>query len=238
MRVTIIQPAYLPWLGFFDRVRKSELLIVLDHVRADLSSKTKFANRNKIRTAEGWIWLTVPLSAKGAGDALALNRLEINEEVRWRAKHLASLRHNYLRTPYFGEHAPFFNAVYARPWTCLANLCREITDYLLDAFGITTAVQYSSSLDVAGIKDDLILNLCLSVGASSYISGPFGRSYLRPETFARAGIDLLFHDYYHPEYKQAFEGFEPYMSAVDLLFNHGPRSLALLESPSGTLVRA
>lgn len=228
MIVTIMQPAYLPWLGYFDRIRRADTLIVLDNVAIDRNSKTKFANRNRIRTPAGALWLTVPILTKGRSDRLAIDRLEIDPTQHWRPRHWASLSLNYRRAPHFAEHAAFFEKVYAAEWPLLGALCRHVTDYLLGAFGLARSVRYASEMNAAGSKDALILELCRAAGATRYISGPFGRDYLDAAAFAAAGIALEFHDYRHPTYAQAFAGFEPYMSAVDLLFNHGPRSLAIL----------
>lgn len=228
MIVTIMQPAYLPWLGYFQRIALADLFIVLDHVRIDKSSKTGFAHRNKVRTIDGWCWLTVPLKTKGQYARLYLNELEIDNDQPWARKHMATLWHNYARAPYFAEHAAVVAGIYERQWDRLADLAQAMLDYQLDAFGIHTPRRYSSEMNVGGAKDELILNLCRAVEAHVYISGPFGRDYLRLERFAAAGIQVEFHDYRHPTYPQAFPGFEPYMAAIDLLFNCGPRSLAVL----------
>jgi hypothetical protein len=238
MIVSIMQPAYLPWLGYFHRILSSDLHVVLDHVQLDTNSKTRFTNRNKVRTPEGWTWLTVPLLTKGKRGSLEIDKLETDEASRWREKHWRSLVHCYSRSAHFAEHAPFFEAMYGRPWPLLRDVMRESTDYLLRrGFGIETPFRYSSEMKLEARKDDLILDICVAVGATSYLSGPFGRDYLDASKFRTAGIELRFHDYRHPEYRQAFEGFEPFMSAVDLVFNHGPDSKALLGPPGEGMSR-
>ncbi len=233
-----MQPAYLPWLGYFDRIAKSDLHIVLDHVNLDANSKTKFANRNKVRISDGWNWLTVPLQSKGRHGALFLNEAEISPDGAWRQKHLGSIRTNYARARHFAGHRAFLEEIYGRDWRRLADLTTATTDYLRQAFGLDCPTRFSSELGVAGEKDALILNLCRAVGATTYISGPFGRDYLSAAAFADAGIELVFHDYPHPEYAQAFPGFEPYMSAWDLLLNHGPASREILTSAAASLAPA
>jgi hypothetical protein len=226
--VSIMQPAYLPWLGYFHRIGVSDLQIVLDHVEIDRNSKTKFANRNKVRTKDGWVWLTVPLKTKGEFGNLQINRLGISDDERWAQKHWQTIRHNYAKAPYFAQHAAFFEGIYNRRWDRLVDITREITAYLLAVFGISTPVRWSSTMDVAGTKDELILNLCRAVGATVYMSGPFGRDYLHEERFQAAGIKVVYHDYVHPTYPQVFPGFEPAMAAIDLLFNCGPKSREIL----------
>lgn len=224
MIVSINQPAYLPWLGYFHRIAVSDLHIVLDHVQFE---KNSFSNRNKVRTAAGWAWLTVPLHTKGRFGNLALDSIAI-ADTPWAHKHWQTLRHNYSRAGFFAAHAGAFEAAYATPPSRLADLTREMTRYQLDALGIRTPLLFSSEMNVPGRKDELVLNLCQAVGATIYISGPLGRSYLRPERFADAGIRVVYHDYRHPIYPQAYPGFEPCMAAIDLLFNCGPESRQIL----------
>ena len=229
MIVSISQPAYLPWLGYFDRLLKSDLHIVLDHVNIDASSKTKFANRNKVRTADGWCWLTVPLQSKGRHGNMLLNEVEISSDSGWRQKHWGTLRACYSRSAYFAAHQAFFEGVYSRDWAKLCELTDFTTQYLRTAVGAKCPTLRSSAMGVPGEKAELILNLCRTVGATAYLSGPFGRDYLNADDFAAAGIQLVFHDYPHPTYEQTFPGFEPYMSVVDLLFQCGPSSGSILQ---------
>ncbi len=226
MVVSINQPAYLPWLGYFERIAVSDLHIVLDHVQFE---KNSFTNRNKIRTAEGWTWLTVPVLTKGKFGDLGIHELEIDNRSNWRGKHWRAITQNYGKAPHFQEHAPFFEELYGQEWTRLGELCDAATSYLLKAFDIDTPLQKSSGMQPEGAKDDLVLDLCRKAGAKSYLSGALGRDYLREEIFEEAGVDVRFQDYQHPEYEQARrQGFEPYMAAIDLLFNCGPESRAVL----------
>jgi hypothetical protein len=223
--VSINQPAYLPWLGYFHRIAVSDLHIVLDHVQFE---KNSFTNRNKLRTKEGWCWLTVPLRTKGLFGELNLNRVEIAPGTLWPGKHAATMRQLYAKTPHFDEHWPFFAGVYEHGWERFSELANELTRYLLQAFGIETPLILSSEIEAEGAKDELVLSLCQAVEARTYLSGPLGRDYLREELFVDAGIEVRYDDYSHPVYSQAYDGFEPYMAAVDLLFNHGPDSRAIL----------
>lgn len=235
MIVTIMQSAYLPWLGFFDRIAKSDLLIVLDHVTMDRNSKTKFANRNRIRTATGSTWLTVPILMRGHTRNLALSHIEIDNAQRWQQKHWRSIEMNYQRAPNYRAYADRLEPFYGRPWKHLSDLSNALVDTLLQFLGISTPYRLSSTMACEGTGSDLIVNLCRSAGATTYLSGPFGRDYLDRGSFADAGVKLLFHDYPHPHYAQVFDGFECYMSVIDLLFNHGPESLAILRSAEGGL---
>ena len=229
MIVSINQPAYLPWLGYFERIARSDVHIVLDHVQVE---KNSFTNRNKVRTATGWCWLTVPMKTKGRFGDLAIRSVEIEGEA-WRRKHWETIRQSYARAPFFDVHAPAFEALYARDWTHLLGVCDAATRLLLDVLGIRTRLLRSSEMEPQGAKDALVLDLCRKAGATTYLSGALGRQYLHEEVFAESGIRVAYQDYEHPVYPQAHPGFEPFMAAVDLLFNCGPDAHAILSRGQG-----
>jgi len=233
MIVSINQPAYLPWLGYFHRIAVSDLHIVLDSVQLE---KNSFTNRNKVRTADGWCWLTVPIKTSGLFGALAIDTVEIDDRADWQKKHWNTIRQNYGKARYFADHASFFEELYQRRWTRLSDLCQAMTGYLLKAFGIRTPCFASSQMEAGGAKDELVLNLCREVGATTYLSGALGRNYLRERLFREAGIEVCYQDYVHPVYPQRGTPFLPYMAAIDLLFHCGPRSLEILHPDAQTLI--
>ena len=120
MRLTIIQPAYLAWPGYYDRIKKSDLLIYLDDVMLDNSSKTRFTNRNRINTSNGPLWLTLPIKTKGNGEK-KINELEIVQD-NWKKKHTKNIFFNYKNSPYFKEHSSFFFTSYEKSWELLVDL--------------------------------------------------------------------------------------------------------------------
>ena len=229
MIVSISQPAYLPWIGYFHRIAKSDVAIVLDNVRLERSSKTRFTNRNKIKTSEGWTWLTVPVKTAGLGQPMICN-VELDTQQKWANKHCRSITQSYSQTPHFAAHRNWLEDFYSQPWTHLAPMLSTSLVYLLDVIGIETPLLFSSNMEVGGQKSELILNICKQAGATTYLSGPFGRDYLAAEAFEAAGINIEFDDYKHPVYPQMHAGFQPYMSVIDLLFNCGDASLRLLRN--------
>jgi hypothetical protein len=225
--VSIHQPSYLPWLGYFDRIAASDLHVVLDIVQFE---KNSFINRNKIRTAEGWTWLTVPVETGGKFGDLAIERLHITDDPRWARKHRSAINQSYARALHFAQHAAFIDETYAMPWQRLVDLVERINGYLCDAFAIGTRIVKASSLGLTKSKSDLVLEICQKVGASTYLSGALGRDYLDRDAFERANIDVVFQDYRHPVYPQAHGGFEPAMAAIDLLFMCGPEAGKMLRT--------
>jgi len=166
--VSINQPAYLPWLGYFERIAASDVHIVLDHVQFE---KNSFVNRNKVRTREGWTWLTVPVLTKGRFGHLAINQLDLVAGHPWAKKHWSTLRMNYARAPFFPSYAPAYDALYAHPWSGFLPMAEAFLRQHLADLGIRTQILFSSTLGISGTKSDLVLNLCRAVGADRYLSG-------------------------------------------------------------------
>ena len=228
MRVSINQPAYLPWPGYFHRIAISDLHVVLDQVQFEKNGVT---NRNKLRTATGWTWLTVPVKTKGKFGMLEINMLEIDNTTNWREKHWKTICQYYGKVPFFQKYSPALAKIYARTWERLFDLTNATNDYFrIEVLGITTPVRYGSELGSEGKKDELILNICRDVGATTYLSGSFGRDYLDETKFLQAGIKIEYHDYAYPVYHQYYKPFEPFLSTLDIIMNCGPRSLDVILS--------
>jgi hypothetical protein len=233
MIVSINQPAYLPWLGYFQRIAASDLHIVLDHVQFE---KNSFVNRNKIRTKEGSVWLTVPVSTKGKFGELSIATLEFAPNQPWQKKHWTSIKQTYSKAPHFPRYAPAYEALYEQEWPSFAPMVMVFLRQHLQDLSINTPLVRSSEMAVEGMKSDLVLNLCRATGATTYFSGALGRNYIDEATFHGAGIKVQYQNYQHPVYAQAFPDFVPYMSVLDLLFLHGPASRdILLNRKSNTL---
>jgi hypothetical protein len=233
MKICIQQPAYWPWLGCVDRIARCDVAVLLDHVALEHNTRTQFTNRNKVRTAAGWTWLTVPVRARDAHGAVPIERVEIAEDGRWRRKHLATLRQSYGHARGWAEHAEWLESLYAHAWSTLAPLVEATTRRLLDAFEVGTPLVRSSSMQSRSSKSQLVLDLCLELGADAYLSGPFGRDYLDLAAFERAGVRVEFHDYAHPIYEQFHPGFHSHLSALDLLLTHPADARAILGSAMG-----
>ncbi len=233
MIVSINQPTYLPWLGYFHRIGVSDVHVVLDDVQFE---KNSFTNRNKLKTAQGWMWLTVPILASGRFGQ-SIKEVEISNTRNWRHKHLTSIQTNYNNARFFCEYSSFFEEMYSREWDCLLPLIDFGTRYFLDQLGIRTKLIRSSTLDVQGTKSDLVLEICQILRADVYLSGTLGRGYLDEKSFRKAGIRVVYQDYKHPVYSQLWEPFESHMSVVDLLLNCSPRSLDIILSGQDSVAK-
>jgi len=222
--VVILQPSYLPWLGYFEQLHRSDVFVVYDDVQYD---KESWRNRNRIRTPRGAEYLTVPVLTSGRN--WPLNRdVEIDQTAAWTRKHLGSLRQNYAKAPYFTAHIDRFERLYARKWKFLLDLNLACLETLTCALGLRREIRLASDLEIPGKSTERLVAICQSLGATHYYNGAAGASYIDAALFEKAGITLEYQDYRHPVYSQLFEGFVPYLSVVDLLFNCGPRSLPIL----------
>lgn len=225
-----MQPAYLPWLGYFDRINNCDLFIYLDDVQMDQSSKTNFINRNKINSKNGPIWLTLPLKIKGNSDKNIKEIKLVNDN--WRKKHKKSIKFNYINSPFFDDFGTNLLSNYDKNWESLVEIIYCLNDSLFEKLNIKTPIVKSSDINVGGMKNDYILNLCKSQGATEYISGIFGRDYLDQLAFKKEGISILFHEYKTTSYKQNYDNFTPYLSVIDLIFNHGDNALNFIKKGS------
>ena len=227
MRVTIHQPEHMPWLGFIDKARQADLLVLLDDVQF---RKNYFQNRNRIRSAAGAEWVTVPVLTKGRSSD-EIRHIEINNAgaPRWRQKYWLTIEQRYRAAPFWPVYAPPLQAVFEREWTLLADLNAELIRQLFSFFDVRTEVIRSSTLGIAGEKSERLLRICQAAGASEYLSGVSGREYLDVPAFDRAGIAVSFQEFHHPIYRQLGEPFVPLLSCIDLLFMHGQESAAILD---------
>ena len=151
MKVSIHQPAYLPWLGYFDRIAKSDLFIFLDNVQFE---KNSYTNRNIIKGPNGPQWLTIPIKQKGHLHK-KLNEIEIATDIDWKSKHLKSIKNCYARTEGFNEKYEKILSLYDANENNLSNLCFTHLLFWLNEINIETPIKRASNLITTEKKSDL-----------------------------------------------------------------------------------
>jgi hypothetical protein len=227
MIASVHQPHYLPWLGYFDKIDSSDVFVILDNVQY---KKREFQNRNRIKTAAGVLWLTVPVVTRGRYYQTT-GEVGIDNTEDWRANHLRTLELNYSRAPHFDEYFPGFAALMnSRQWETLAELSVAGLRFFMGKLGISVPIRFEKELGVPGEKTERIINICRAVGADTYLSGAGGKAYMDEPAFERAGIGLRYQHFEHPVYPQLHGAFEPYMAAPDLMLNAGGGSLEIIRS--------
>lgn len=228
MIVTIHQPEYLPWISFFDRVQKSDVLVILDNVGYQ---KNGFINRNKIKTRStssgqaGWTWLTIPVLGRSPNKKI--NEIFIDNTSGWQQKHLSLLRENYSLSDYFNNYYGFLEETFSKKWDKISELDIYLIENIVDFLGLKTKIKIASSMNIEGQLTERLVEICRSLGADTYLSGPGGKDYMDLKLFEGENIRVIFQDLISPTYNQQFmeNGFLPGMSIIDLLFNHGEKSI-------------
>ena len=228
MIVAIHQPHYLPWLGYLHRMAQADLFILLDHVQFE---RRNYQNRSQIRLDGEARWLTVPVLQRSQKERILDKEIDNRDTARpWGRNHFATLKHAYREAGYFSTYAPQLRDILGASWTRLVDLDAAMLGFLREAFDIRTPLVKSSELNVEGAKGDLILSICRELKASALLAGFGGsRGYLDTAAFASHGIEIRYHQFTHPTYKQCGAApFIPGLASLDLLFNAGPESRAIL----------
>lgn len=214
MIVSIHQPNYFPYYGYFDKIKKSDVFVFFDSVKF---TKNSFINRNRIKTIDGVKWLTVPV----------YNENILNTEIKdvkifgdaWKRKHISTIEINYKKTPHFKPIYEMLQDIYSRDWENLTdlNICTvtKVCEYL----NLKTKLVRSSQLDVSGESTGLIVDVCKKLKADTYYSGSSGKNYLKEEMFTDSGIVLKYQTFIHPTYHQRYGEFVGNLSILDLLLN-------------------
>lgn len=227
--VCILQPGYLPWLGFFHQMSRSDIFVLYDDVQYD---KHGWRNRNRIKSANGPQWMTVPVRHKGLGLPRLVD-VEIDNQTAWGRKHLASIRQAYAKAPYLNRYLPELEEVYRTKWMRLVDLDMRIIQLLSRWLDVGSRMVRSSELSISGERSERLVRICQYFGATRYLSGPSAQAYLNTHLFAQEGIEVEWHAYRHPVYAQLHGEFVPQMSTLDLLLNCGKESKAIVISGGG-----
>ena len=222
MLITIHQPQYLPWLGYLDKIDKADVFVILDNVQF---KKNEWQNRNRIKTSHGCQWITVPVLYRFPEK---INEVRINNKSNWGRKHLQALITNYSNSTYFENYKSFFEDIFNRDWNCLVDINIEIIKFLITALELKTKLVIASDLELREEPTERLIDICKTLNGHKYLAGKDGNKYMNLELFDKEGIEVIFQDFKHPVYNQLFGDFEPYMSAIDLLFNCGDNSLEIL----------
>jgi len=221
--ISIDQPGYLPWLGFFKKIMYSDIFVFLDDVKF---VKKQFMNRNQIRTKDSSIFLTVPIT-KNSG--YNINEVEISYDEKWNINHKKTIYYSYNKSQFFEEYWEFFEKIYTKKFKNLLELNLEIINFFIKELELKTKIIFSSELGTTKKKSDLNLEICKSLDADVYLSGNHGKHYLIEEDFQKNGIKVEYQNFQYPKYNQNYEPFIPNMAFIDLLFNEGKKSKKILQ---------
>ena len=225
MICAIMQPTYLPWLGYFELISNSDIFVFFDDVQF---VKRSWQHRNRIKSHEGELLLSVPVFSKGKLGQ-KINEVLINNDGNWRKKHIQSIILNYQKAQYFRDYIDELNNIYSNDYTHLLDLNVQLIKFLMEKIGIRTETIVSSELQVEGEKNEKIVGICKKVEADVLYDAGGAQEILDQAYFEKNNVKLVFQKYQHPVYRQPGQ-FIPYLSALDLLFNEGSGSLDIINS--------
>jgi hypothetical protein len=221
------QPCYLPWAGLFAKIAQADTFVLLDTVQYQ---PRDFNNRNKIWTARGPQWLTVPVFTKGHRDK-PYHQIQINNTLPWQRKHWKAIEQSYRKAAYWDDYAKDLRLFYSYQYDDLVTVNSAMLRWFLEVLKIDVTYLKASDYQFKGHKAALVFNMCRNLGATTYLFGSQGILYFTDENrqeFARAGIEVKFQDYHHPMYSQFGGPFASHLAILDVLFHHGPKAKDIL----------
>ena len=220
MIVSTHQPYFIPYAGFFDKARQSDMFVILDTVQ--FPQGTTWISRNRLKNDQGTLWLTVPVWKKGQG-LQAICDVRICYAFGWIVKHLASIKCAYAHAPYLADHLPFVEDTYQKRFEHLIDLNLAFIHYLFRQLNIDTEIKLQSELGIESTGHQLLINICRQLEASVYLAQPAARNYLDGELFRKEGLQIQFLKPPAWVYPQLWGPFIANLSVFDMLFNCGPK---------------
>ena len=224
--VAILQSNYIPWKGYFDLINSCDVFVLYDDMQY---TKNDWRNRNKIQTNHGLKWLTIPVRQERLGQSI--NQTKISDR-RWSRKHWTAITHNYSKARYFNNYKAIFEDLYINMHEgFLSEVNYRFILAINKIIGIDTVVKKSNEFNLTQGKSERLLDICKTLHANMYLSGPAAMDYLDVHLFQQEGIDVEWMNYdNYPVYKQLYQPFEHGVSILDLIFNEGPESKNYLKS--------
>lgn len=222
--VSIHQPGYLPWLGFFKKIEYSDVFVILDDVKY---VKRQWHNRNQIRTSQGNKFLSVPIKGNSGKN---INEVEIDYSQDWRLIHKKTIKYSYSKAKYFEQYWNLLEKIFSEKFEKLLELNWALIDCIMKELKLEKKIIFSSDLDIQKTKSDRNLAICKKLKASVYLSGTLGKNYLNEQDFSNNGIKVEFQNFQHPIYTQCYEPFIPNMATIDILFNEGENASTILKN--------
>lgn len=224
MLCAIHQLHYLPWLRYFHKIAVADVFVVLDDIQFN---KNGWQNRNKIKTKDEWMYLTIPVHYSLD---LKINEIKIDNSINWQKKHLQSIKTNYSKAPFFKNYLPQIEKFYFKSYEFLFEICWEMLNFFLKVLNIKTKIILNSHLNIEDIATDRLINICKKVSATSYLSGEYATEvYLDVEKFKKENIEIFLQKWEAPAYNQLYKNnFIKDLSIIDLLFNEGDNALPIL----------
>ena len=222
MILSISQPTLFPWLGYFNIIKKSDIFVILDIVKFE---KRSWQMRNKLKMTtskeEEEIWIRIPTKIENTNTRI--KDVLIDNTQKWKNQHVNTFHNIYGKN---SEEIKFLFKLYEKNWEKLSDFNIEFIKQCCNFLEIKTPIYLASELDVTGKKSELLLQICKKFNATKYFSTIGSKEYLEKdkEIFYKSNIEIDYHEYNHPKYKQKGKKFISHLSILDLLFNEKENS--------------
>jgi hypothetical protein len=227
MILVALQPVYLPWLGYFDQMQRSDVFVFYDDGQFD---RRGWRNRNRIKSPAGLpVWLTVPIRHNGVQRIMDV---EVDNSQAWARRHVNLIRNSYVKSAFLKRYLPELEDLLNRRWQLIVDLDLALIDLICRWLGLRCRTVRNSTIGLRGKRSELALELCLHYRADRYLSGNAAQVYFDVPLLERHGITVEWQNYRHPVYRQLHGDFLSHMSVLDLILNCGEGSLEILSSQS------
>ena len=226
-KVAILQSNYIPWKGYFDIIDSVDIFVIYDEVQY---TRRDWRNRNRIKTPNGTVWLTIPVKVKGKFDQ-KISEVKISDPF-WNKKHWETIKRFYKRAPFFSEYEEVFSKLYLEcKEEYLSRINLRFLNTINNILGIKTRIIQSSEFTLSNDKNLRLINICKELKATNYHSGPAAKDYINEGLFEKNGISIEWMDYSnYPKYNQLYPPFEHGVSIIDLIFNEGKNAKKYMKS--------
>ncbi|NDC49218.1 MAG: hypothetical protein EBZ61_09120 [Micrococcales bacterium] len=225
MRIGVIQSSFIPWRGYFDFIASVDTFVFHDDIQY---TKGDWRNRNKIKTAKGSEWLSVPVSYKSVSQLIC--DTPIDNSTPWAKKHLRIWQAHYQAAPFFSATKEILTLLNDKDDATISQLNIKLIRNICEYLGISTPMMLSSELALVGSKTERLIDLLKKLNATTYLSGPSADAYLDKEAFRRNGIQLEYKSYDYAPYPQLWGDFVGEVTVLDLIANCGPEARNQLRS--------
>jgi hypothetical protein len=219
--VAIHQPNFFPWLGYFNKIARADLVLIMDNAQFQKTGGT-WSNRVRLLVGGAPAWVTAPVVRSYHG-VRSVREMQLNEGAPWRTKLSKTIENNYRQAPFFESVFPRLSELINNPTSQLAEYNTAAVTSLSAALGIDPAkFVLGSTIQAEGSATDLLVSMIKAVGGTAYLCGGGAEGYQEDEKFAAAGLRLIYQDFRHPVYTQrGTKEFVPGLSVIDALMNCG-----------------
>jgi hypothetical protein len=227
--ISISQPTFFPWIGYFDLIDQSDAFVILNDVQF---TKQSWQQRNNFKCKTGLTLFTVPVISNKKDKQI--NEILIFNPNRSKKKFYSFLISNYSKAKYFNEYFELYVKKFNEGADSekLNTLNENIILFTLSLLNIKTKIYFSSDFKIKDKKSEKIIKLCEELNYKKYLSSDGAKDYLVEDKslFLKKNIEVLIHRYNHPNYNQLYPPFCSYTCVLDLIMNEGENSLKIIQS--------